>query len=149
MEAKKKRNIHIMKACLAGLALCATLFVFEVSWAAAPDVVYKETRPERELKVEKQTSPEKDEPQKEETAKYVYNPAGKTDPFISFLSKPGSGGHGGDNLSGRDDEAYAEAAEVMRIDPKFSLAYLEKQLPYKDPADTQLVIGSLRKAGLK
>ena len=52
-------------------------------------------------------------------------------------------------LLGRDDEAQAEAAEVLRIDPKFSLVYLEKRMPYKDPADTQLVIGSLRKAGLK
>jgi len=52
-------------------------------------------------------------------------------------------------LLGRDDEAQAESAEVLRIDPKFSLVYLEKRLPYKDPADTHLVIGSLRKAGLK
>ena len=52
-------------------------------------------------------------------------------------------------LLGRDDEAQAEAAEVLRIDPKFSLIYLEKRMPYKDPAHTQLVIGSLRKAGLK
>jgi adenylate cyclase len=52
-------------------------------------------------------------------------------------------------LLGRDNEAYAEAAEVLKIDPKFSVTYLEKRLPYKDPADTQLVIGSFRKAGLK
>ncbi len=52
-------------------------------------------------------------------------------------------------LLGRDDEAQAEAAEVMKIDPKFSLVYLGKRLPYKDPADTKLVVGSLRKAGLK
>jgi adenylate cyclase len=52
-------------------------------------------------------------------------------------------------LLDRDAEAQAEAAEVMRIDPKFSLVYLGKRLPYKDPADTQLVIGSFRKAGLK
>jgi len=51
-------------------------------------------------------------------------------------------------LMGRDDEAQAEAAEVLRIDPKFSLDYLEKRIPYKNQEDTKLVIDSLRKAGL-
>ena len=135
MEAKKRRNTHIIKAYLAGLTLCVTLFVFKASWAAAPDVVYKEKRPERELKVEKQTSPEKDEAQKEEKAKYVYNPAGKTDPFISFLSKAGTGGSGGTNLSGRDTEAQGEElidseepqTELERIEiPKLTLTAVVK-----------------------
>ena len=52
-------------------------------------------------------------------------------------------------LLDRDAEAKAESAEVMRIDPKFSVTNLKKQLPYKDSTDTELVIGSLRKAGLK
>jgi len=52
-------------------------------------------------------------------------------------------------LLGRDAEAKAESAEVMRIDPKFSVTNIEKQAPYKDPADTELLGGSLRKAGLK
>jgi TolB-like protein/Flp pilus assembly protein TadD len=51
-------------------------------------------------------------------------------------------------LMGREEEARAEAVEVLRIDPKFSLAYLEKRLPYKNQEDTKLVIDSLRKAGL-
>jgi hypothetical protein len=124
VEAKKKRNIHIIKACLAGLTLCVTLFVFEASWAAAPDVVYKEKRPERELTVEKQPSPEKDKAQKEEKAKYVYNPSGKTDPFISFLSKPGSGGRGGTNLSGREAEPQDEEL-IASKEPQTELEKIE------------------------
>lgn len=49
---------------------------------------------------------------------------------------------------GRAEEAHAEAAEVLRIDPKFSLVYLEKRVPHRDKEDTNLVIDSLRKAGL-
>jgi hypothetical protein len=53
-------------------------------------------------------------------------------------------------LLGRKAEAKAESAAVLRIDPNFSLVYLEQHMPpYKDPADTKLVIESLRKAGLK
>ena len=51
-------------------------------------------------------------------------------------------------LLGKDVEAKAESAEVLRIAPVYSLSYLNKVLPYKDPADTKLVIDSLRKAGL-
>ncbi len=52
-------------------------------------------------------------------------------------------------LMDRDFEARDEAAEVLRIDPRFSLERLGKVLPYKHEEDTQLVINSLRKAGLK
>jgi len=51
-------------------------------------------------------------------------------------------------LLGQNDMAKAEAAEVMRIDPKFSVANIKKQAPYKDPADTEHLIRSLRMAGL-
>ncbi|UCB44392.1 MAG: tetratricopeptide repeat protein [Spirochaetota bacterium] len=53
------------------------------------------------------------------------------------------------SLLGREDEARAEAAEVLRIDPMFSLDKAGKQLPYINQADRELVIDSLRKAGLK
>ena len=53
------------------------------------------------------------------------------------------------NLLGREEEARAEAEEVLRIDPKFSLDHLAKSLFFKNQADTELVIDSLRKAGLK
>jgi tetratricopeptide (TPR) repeat protein len=52
-------------------------------------------------------------------------------------------------LLDRDAEAKVESAEILRIDPKISLANLKKQLPYKDPVKAKFVLNSLRKAGLK
>jgi len=51
-------------------------------------------------------------------------------------------------LLGQNDKAKIEAAEVMRIDPKFSVANIKRQAPYRDQADTELLIRSLRMAGL-
>jgi adenylate cyclase len=53
------------------------------------------------------------------------------------------------SMGGREEEARAQAAEVLRIDPKFSLEYFAKTLPYKNHTDTQLAIDALRRAGLK
>jgi len=53
------------------------------------------------------------------------------------------------SLLGQEEEAHAAAAEVMRISPKFSLDSLAKRLPYKNPADIELYVNALRKAGLK
>ena len=50
---------------------------------------------------------------------------------------------------GLDEEARAEAAEVLRIYPKFSLGYHAKTLPFKNQADVDYFISSLHKAGLK
>ncbi|MBL7205725.1 MAG: tetratricopeptide repeat protein [Desulfobacteraceae bacterium] len=52
-------------------------------------------------------------------------------------------------LSGHEEEARAEAAEILRIDPKFSLERLAKTRPHKNQANTERFIDSLRKAGLK
>jgi len=52
-------------------------------------------------------------------------------------------------LSGREEEARAEAVEILRIDPKFSLKHLAKTRPHKNQANTERFIDSLRKAGLK
>ena len=49
---------------------------------------------------------------------------------------------------GREKEARAEAAEVLRINPKFSLDSYAKILPHKDRSETDRFIGALRKAGL-
>jgi adenylate cyclase len=49
---------------------------------------------------------------------------------------------------GRNDEAKAAAAEVLRIEPEYSLAKMERSLPYKNPSDTKRVIGAMRKAGI-
>ena len=53
------------------------------------------------------------------------------------------------SLAGRDEEARAEASEVLRIRPKFSLERFEKRLFYKNKVDTDRFIDALRKAGLK
>jgi adenylate cyclase len=41
------------------------------------------------------------------------------------------------SLSGRDEEARSEAAEILRIQPKFSLKKFEKKLTYKREADRE------------
>jgi adenylate cyclase len=50
---------------------------------------------------------------------------------------------------GREKEARAEAAEVLRINPKFSLNSFAKILPTKDQSRIDETIDALRKAGLK
>ena len=50
---------------------------------------------------------------------------------------------------GREEEARAEAAEVLQISPNFSLEVLRQRLPYKDPADLERFLDGLRKARLK
>ena len=52
-------------------------------------------------------------------------------------------------LSEREEEARAEAAEVLRINPKFSVKKYEKRASYKKKADNEQYIGALHKAGLK
>ncbi|MGH9425445.1 MAG: tetratricopeptide repeat protein, partial [Terriglobia bacterium] len=50
---------------------------------------------------------------------------------------------------GREAEARAEAAEVLRINPQFSLEIHKQRVPIKDPAMLERQIAALRKAGLK
>jgi len=50
---------------------------------------------------------------------------------------------------GREEDARAAAAEILRIDPNFSLEYFAKTLPYKNKADNDHFINALGKAGLK
>jgi adenylate cyclase len=50
---------------------------------------------------------------------------------------------------GREEEARAEVAEILRISPNFSLEVLRQRLPYKDPAVLERFLDGLRKAGLK
>ena len=53
-------------------------------------------------------------------------------------------------LMGRETEARAEATEVLRINPKFSLDYYGKILAYyKDQSVSGRIVAALRKAGLK
>ena len=53
------------------------------------------------------------------------------------------------SLHGREEEARAEASEVLRINPNFLVQSWEKTMPFRNQADLELVIGALRKAGLK
>ncbi|MEW6375810.1 MAG: hypothetical protein AB1502_08475 [Thermodesulfobacteriota bacterium] len=53
------------------------------------------------------------------------------------------------SMAGREKEARAAAAEVLKINPRFSLEQFAKIHPYKDPATKDRYIESLRKAGLK
>jgi hypothetical protein len=52
---------------------------------------------------------------------------------------------------GREKEARAEAAEVLRINPKFSLDYWGKAVgtAFKDQSEVDKAINALRKAGLQ
>jgi adenylate cyclase len=53
------------------------------------------------------------------------------------------------SLYGRQEEARIEAAEVLRINPKFLVDSWAKTMPFKNEADKEMTIGALRKAGLK
>jgi TolB-like protein/Tfp pilus assembly protein PilF len=50
---------------------------------------------------------------------------------------------------GKEAEAQAEAAEVLRLNPKFSLEVHRQRVPIKDPAVLERHLAALRKAGLK
>jgi len=53
------------------------------------------------------------------------------------------------SLAGRDEKARIEAAEVLRINPKFSLEKFAKSVTYKNQEDKERLINALRQAGLK
>jgi TolB-like protein/Tfp pilus assembly protein PilF len=50
---------------------------------------------------------------------------------------------------GREPEARAEAAEVLRLNPQFSLEVHKQRVPIKDPAGLERHLAALRQAGLK
>jgi TolB-like protein/Tfp pilus assembly protein PilF len=53
------------------------------------------------------------------------------------------------SMAGLEREAREVAAEVLKINPRFSLEQFAKIHPYKDPVTKDRYIDSLRKAGLK
>ncbi|MGD9032466.1 MAG: tetratricopeptide repeat protein, partial [Desulfobacteraceae bacterium] len=59
---------------------------------------------------------------------------------VSLASSYGLSGH---------EEARAEAEEVLRINPKFSVEHFSKRLNYKNQADRERFVEGLGKAGLK
>jgi adenylate cyclase len=50
---------------------------------------------------------------------------------------------------GREEEARAEVAEILRISPQYSLEVVRQRIPYKDPVSLEHQVAALRKAGLK
>lgn len=50
---------------------------------------------------------------------------------------------------GKEVEARAEAGEILRLNPQFSLEVHKERAPIKDPAMLERQIAALRKAGLK
>lgn len=50
---------------------------------------------------------------------------------------------------GRTEEAHKEVAEILRINPQFSLTNLRDRIPYKDPAALGRMVTGLQKAGLQ
>ena len=52
------------------------------------------------------------------------------------------------SMSGRDKEAQAEAVELLRIQPKFTIEKFKKKLKYKRIEDRDRFLSALRKAGL-
>ena len=51
-------------------------------------------------------------------------------------------------LLGREEEGRAHAAEALKANPSYSLKALQTRNPYKNPADVELWIEPLRKAGI-
>jgi adenylate cyclase len=52
-------------------------------------------------------------------------------------------------LLGREEEARVAAADVLRINPNFSVEQYVRGLPLKDQLQAERYIETLRKAGLK
>ena len=103
--------------------LCLVWVFVPVSYAV-PEVVYKQPRPEKDLEVEKPAGPQKAETETEKKERYIYNPAGKTDPFESFLAGPKKGGKGATSLSAKDLELKGEE-EVINKEPQTELEKIE------------------------
>ena len=51
-------------------------------------------------------------------------------------------------MAGRDDEARAAVAEILKRKPKYSLNRVAKSSFFKDPAETERQLDALRKASL-
>ena len=52
------------------------------------------------------------------------------------------------SLLGRKEDASVSTAEVLRLNPKFSIESIAKTWPYKNKVDSDLIMNALRKAGL-
>jgi adenylate cyclase len=52
-------------------------------------------------------------------------------------------------MMGHEEEARAEAAEVLKINPNFSVDSWAESLVFRDQSDTDRIVNALRKTGLK
>jgi adenylate cyclase len=52
------------------------------------------------------------------------------------------------SLVGRQEEARIATEEILKLNPKFSIGFREKTIPYKNKTSMEHLIGALRKAGL-
>ena len=50
---------------------------------------------------------------------------------------------------GKDEEARAEAAELLRFNPQYSLAVVRRTMPYQDPTAVERMVSALEKAGVR
>ena len=80
-----------------------------------------------------------------ENAIAAYNKALERDPdyFMAHLYLTGTY-----YMAGQEEEARAEAAEVLRLQPKFSVNKFAKALPYQDQDYRDRLVEGMLKAGL-
>lgn len=114
---------RFMVICQSGVMLFLILFLFHVSYAET-EADHKEPQPGKDLTAEKKSGQEKDDTKLERKEGYVYNPAGKTDPFQSFIVKSEKGKGGGTSLSARDSE-MKDAEEILSESPETELEKIE------------------------
>jgi len=88
--------------------MCWVILFMVQAVCAGSEVVYKESRPEKDLKSDVQAGDTEEETRKEKKERYVYNPSGKTDPFESFIVSADKGRGGAKSLSAMDSEIRGE-----------------------------------------
>jgi len=49
----------------------------------------------------------------------------------------------------QQEEARAAVAKILHLQPSASLEWVQKTVPYANPADLERLVAGLRKAGLK
>jgi tetratricopeptide (TPR) repeat protein len=81
-----------------------------------------------------------------ESAIAVFNEAIQRNPDYLFAYMGLSATY---NLSGNKEKSHWAAENVLRVNPKFSLAAYEKRSPIKIAEDKERIINAMRNAGLK
>jgi hypothetical protein len=50
---------------------------------------------------------------------------------------------------GQEEEARAAVTKILQLQPSASLEWVQKPVPYANPADLERLVAGLRKAGLR